>query len=65
MEYHLNGWFIRASRIEMDDLGVPLFQETSIYCNDLQLMVNIYSCGDSESGPKDSVEPWFFHQAAW
>ena len=26
----LNGWFIRDNRMEMDDLVVPLFQETSI-----------------------------------
>ena len=29
MEVHPNEWFIMGNAIKMDDLGVPLFQETS------------------------------------
>ena len=33
-----NEWFIRQNPIRMDDLGVPLFKETSMYVIEKLLM---------------------------
>ena len=62
------GWFIRENTIVTDDLGVPLFQETSI-CQRMSTIVGLSPVfgfpppGAARRTPSRGVERW--PRSAW